>query len=332
MPQERLIDSFGRVHNNLRVSITDRCNIRCFYCMPEEDVVFLPRRDVLSFEEIERFVRVAATLGIDKVRITGGEPLVRRGVPVLIEKLRTVPGIRDIGLTTNGILLAAEAQALYDAGLERINVSLDTLNPEKFREITRREGFEKVLEGIFEAKRVGFDPVKINTVAIRGITEDEVVPLGRFARDQDVEVRFIEFMPLDAENNWQRDKVLFASEILELLAEGIGPLDPVAGQDTQAPASEYVFADGVGRIGIIASVSRPFCRSCNRLRLTADGKLHNCLFSLEGMDVKGLLRDGGSDERIAEVIRESVGAKKEGHEINTSRFIKPPLAMYAIGG
>ena len=332
MPDARLIDSFGRLHNNVRISVTDRCNIRCFYCMPEQDVVFLPRRDVLTFEETERFVRVAARLGINKVRITGGEPLVRRGLPVLIEKLRRVPGIRDIGLTTNGILLAAQAQALYDAGLKRINISLDTLNADKFREITRRDGFEKVLEGIFEAKRVGFQPVKINAVAIRGVTEDEVVPLGQFAREHDVELRFIEFMPLDAENNWQREKVLFAHEVLELLTSAFGPLVPAGDQDPQAPASDFVFADGIGRVGIIASVSRPFCMRCNRLRLTADGKLHNCLFSLEGTDVRGPLRHGGSDEEIAQLIRESVGAKKEGHEINTARFIKPPRAMYAIGG
>ena len=329
---EQLVDSFGRVHRNLRVSVTDRCNIRCYYCMPAENVVFMARRELLSFEEIERFVRVVARLGVDKLRLTGGEPLVRRELPVLVAKLSRIAGIDDLGLTTNGVLLKPIAQELYEAGLRRINISLDTLRAEKFREITRRDGFEKVLEGIFEAKRVGFDPVKINAVAIRGVTEEEVVPMARFAREHDVEMRFIEFMPLDAENRWERGKVLFAQEILDILAEGIGPLEPAANQDPRAPASRYVFADGVGQIGIIASVSRPFCMSCDRLRLTADGKLRNCLFAHDELDVKALLRGNGTDEEIAALVHRSVGAKKEGHEINTARFVQPPRPMHSIGG
>lgn len=327
----RLIDSFGRVHNNLRISVTDRCNIRCVYCMPEA-VEFLPRSSLLTFEEIERFVRVAATLGIDKVRLTGGEPLVRRDLPGLVARLAAVPGIKDIGLTTNGILLAPMAQALWDAGLRRINVSLDTMDPDRFRELTRRPGFEQVIEGILAARAAGFDPVKINAVAIKGMTEDDVVPLGVFAREHGLELRFIEYMPLDVAHQWERDKVLFAAEILERLERGIGPLHPAPDQDPRAPAVDYDYADGLGRVGLIASISRPFCMSCNRIRLTADGKLRNCLFALEEADIRALLRGGADDVAIARVLRESVAGKWEGHEINTSRFIKPERLMHSIGG
>ena len=328
---DRLIDSFGRVHNNLRISVTDRCNIRCTYCMPET-VVFLPRRSLLSFEEIERFVRVAVPLGITKIRLTGGEPLVRRGLPLLVEKIAAIPGIDDVGLTTNGILLAPMARALRDAGLRRINVSLDTLDPAKFQELTRRPGLEQVIEGIHAAREAGFDPVKINAVAIKGVTEDDVVPLVRFARLHGLETRFIEYMPLDAGDLWEREKVLFADEILDLLTREIGPLVPAPDQDPKAPAVAYDFADGVGRIGLIASVSRPFCMSCNRIRLTAEGKLRNCLFALEETDVRGLLRGGAGDAEIARALRECVAGKWEGHEINTARFIKPARLMHAIGG
>ncbi|MBV8315649.1 MAG: GTP 3',8-cyclase MoaA [Planctomycetaceae bacterium] len=328
---DRLIDSFGRVHNNLRISVTDRCNIRCTYCMPET-VVFLPRQSLLSFEEIERFVRVAVPLGITKIRLTGGEPLVRRGLPLLVEKIAAIPGIDDVGLTTNGILLAPMARALRDAGLRRINVSLDTLDPAKFQELTRRPGLEQVIEGIHAAREAGFDPVKINAVAIKGVTEDDVVPLVRFARLHGLETRFIEYMPLDAGDLWEREKVLFADEILDLLTREIGPLVPAPDQDPKAPAVAYDFADGVGRIGLIASVSRPFCMSCNRIRLTAEGKLRNCLFALEETDVRGLLRGGAGDAEIARALRECVAGKWEGHEINTARFIKPARLMHAIGG
>ena len=329
---EQLIDSFGRVHNNLRISVTDRCNIRCFYCMPADDVVFMKRSALLSFEEIERFVRVATKLGVNKVRLTGGEPLVRRELDKLVAQIAAIPEILDVGLTTNGILLADQAEALYAAGLRRINISLDALDPVRFKEITRREGYEKVIEGIQAAQQVGFDPVKVNAVTIRGMTEDQVVPFGHFARETGAEIRFIEFMPLDADNAWERDKVLFAHEIIESLNREIMPLVPVGQQDKTAPATEFMFEDGGGRIGFIASVSRPFCESCNRFRLTADGKLRNCLFSLEETDVKTMIRDGGSDDEIAAAIRESVAAKKEGHEINTARFIQPDRPMYSIGG
>ena len=329
---EKLIDSFGRVHDNLRISVTDRCNIRCFYCMPEDNPEFMQREEILTFEEIERFVRVVARLGVRKIRLTGGEPLVRRNLATLIEKLLAVPEIRDLALTTNGILLPEQAAELHAAGLRRINIHLDTLDAGRFKLITRRDGFEKVLEGIFLCKRLGFNPIKINSVAARGYVEEDIVPLGHFAREHGVEVRFIEFMPLDADNRWERDKVVFAQEIIDKLSSEIMPLVPVPDQDPRAPASEFMFEDGVGRIGIIASVSRPFCMSCNRIRLTSDGKIRNCLFAIDEFDVKGIMRSGGSDEEIAEVVRRAVGAKWEGHEINTARFIKPPRPMYAIGG
>ena len=330
---DTLIDSFGRVHNNLRISVTDRCNIRCFYCMPAEDVVFMNRDEVLRFEEIERVVRVAVSLGVNKIRLTGGEPLVRRDLDRLIARIAAIPEITDIGLTTNGILLAEQAARLYQAGLRRINISLDVLDPIRFREITRRDGYEKVQEGIRAAGQVGFDPVKINAVSIRGMTEEAIVPFGHFARETGVEIRFIEFMPLDADNAWERDKVLFAHEIIEILSAEIMPLVPLDRPDRNAPASEFTFADGIGRIGVIASVSQPFCMQCNRFRLTADGKLRNCLFSLEETDLKPLLRDGTStDADIARALRESIAAKKEGHEINTARFVQPNRPMYSIGG
>jgi GTP 3',8-cyclase len=326
----KLIDTFGRVHNNLRVSVTDRCNLRCTYCMPEE-VTFLDRAELLTFEEIARFVRLTVPLGIDKVRLTGGEPLLRRGLPELVRQVSAIDGVRDVGLTTNGLLLAGQAQALYDAGLRRINVSLDTLDPARFREVSRRDGLEQVLEGIFAAKKAGFDPVKVNAVSIRGVTDQDVVPLARFARQHGLEMRYIEYMPIGAEA-WERSKVYFAHEILDQIEREVGPLAPAKDYDPKAPAMEFEYADGGGRVGIIASVSRPFCHSCNRLRLTADGKVRNCLFALDEVDVKGLLRGGADDAEVAEVVRRNVWAKWEGHEINTARFVKPERTMHAIGG
>ncbi|QDU07277.1 GTP 3',8-cyclase MoaA [Gimesia aquarii] len=330
--QNQLIDSFGRVHNNLRISVTDRCNIRCFYCMPSENVQFVHRSKILSFEEIIRFVRLVVPMGVNKIRLTGGEPLVRRQIPELVKMLSEIPGIDDIGITTNGILLPQYAQELYDAGLRRINISLDALNAKKFEEITRRDDFEKVIEGIQSAHAAGFDPVKINAVSIRNMSEEEIVPFGRLARETGAEIRFIEFMPLDADNQWEREKVLFAHEIQEILTQGIMPLVAEKQSDQSAPASNFVFEDGVGRIGFIASISNPFCMSCNRFRLTADGKLRNCLFSLEETDIRELFQSNASDEQIIEAIRNSIAAKKEGHEINTARFIQPDRPMYSIGG
>jgi GTP 3',8-cyclase len=329
-PALPLIDSFSRVHNNLRISVTDRCNIRCVYCMPENPL-FMPRQQILSFEEIDRFVRVVVPMGIDKIRLTGGEPLVRRDLPVLVHKLAAIPGIQDIGLTTNGILLAEHARPLWDAGLRRINVSLDTMNPDRFQQITRRTGFEQVIQGILAAKEAGFDPVKVNAVAMKGITEEDIVPLARFARQHGLEMRFIEYMPLDG-GAWEREKVLFAAEILDRLREEVGPLEPAPDQDPRAPAVDYDYVDGGGRVGLIASVSRPFCMSCNRIRLTSDGKLRNCLFALDETDIRALLRGGAGDAEIASAVRQSVAAKWEGHQINTARFVQPGRLMHSIGG
>jgi cyclic pyranopterin phosphate synthase len=325
-----LIDTFGRKHNNLRISVTDRCNLRCTYCMPEE-VVFLDRRELLTFEEITHFVRVAAPLGIDKLRLTGGEPLLRRDLPRLVGMLAEVPGIKDIGLTTNGLLLAAHARALYDAGLRRINISLDTLDPGRFREVARRDGLEQVLAGIEAARAAGFAPVKVNAVSIRGLTDQDVVPLARYARANGLEMRYIEYMPIGAEP-WERGKVYFGHEILEQIEREVCPLVPAEDYDPRAPAMDFRYTDGGGRVGLIASVSRPFCMSCNRLRLTAEGKLRNCLFALTEADVKPLLRECPDDERLAEVIRRNVRDKWEGHEINTARFVRPERTMHAIGG
>ncbi len=329
-PTGPLIDTFGRVHNNLRISVTDRCNLRCTYCMPEE-VVFMDKHELLSFEEITRFVAMVAPLGIDKIRLTGGEPLMRRDLPRLVAMLAKIPGIKDIGLTTNGILLAPMAQPLFDAGLKRINISLDTLDPERFRQLARRDGLEQVLDGIHAARKAGFDPVKINAVSIRGITEHEVVPLARFAREHGLEMRFIEYMPIGADH-WERDKVYFAHEILDQIEQNVGPLVPAKDYDPKAPAMDFDYVDGGGRVGIIASVSRPFCMSCNRVRLTADGKLRNCLFALKEIDLKPLLRGGAGSEEIAALVRGNVWEKWEGHEINTARFVKPERTMHTIGG
>jgi cyclic pyranopterin phosphate synthase len=331
-PSPPLIDSFGRVHDNLRISVTDRCNIRCFYCMPETDVQFVERSEILDFEEIERFVGIAVGLGITKLRVTGGEPLVRRDLPVLIRRLAAIPGIRDLALTTNGVLLPDMAEALYEAGLRRLNVHLDTLDRERFRQITRRDDLDKVLAGLALAKRIGFSKIKINAVAVKNLVESDIVPLARFARENGFEVRYIEFMPLDAQSLWDRSKVLLADDMIETLSREISPLRPVPDPDPRAPATQYEYADGGGAVGFIASVSRPFCLNCNRLRLTADGKLRYCLFAIHEDDVKGLMRSGASDDEIAARIRRNIAGKWIGHEINSAKFVAPPRPMYSIGG
>ena len=327
-----LIDGYGRRHDNLRISVTDRCNIRCYYCMPERDVQFVPREEILSFEEIERFARIAASLGIRKIRITGGEPLVRRDLPVLVERLAAIPGIEDLALTTNGLLLAEQAEALRRAGLRRLNVHLDTLDRERFRRITRRDEIARVLAGLEEARRAGFRDIKINAVAVKGLTEPDVVPLAHFGRGNGYQIRYIEFMPLDAQGLWDRSRVLLMQDILDILAEEFGPLEAVPDADPRAPALEYRFRDGRGSVGFIASVSRPFCLNCNRIRLTADGHLRYCLFALEETDVKSLLRGSATDDEIRAVIRRTVAAKWLGHEIQQANFTPPPRPMYAIGG
>lgn len=327
-----LSDTFGRMHDNLRISITDRCNVRCFYCMPEDNANYAPRSEILSFEEIERFVRVAVSLGVTKVRVTGGEPLVRKDLPVLIRKLAAIPEIKDLALTTNAVQLARHAQALYDAGLRRLNVHLDTLDRERFLRITRRDELGRVLEGLDLAERIGFGPIKINAVAVKNLVEPDIVPLARFGRERGFEVRYIEFMPLDAQGLWSRANVLSADEIIQTLSREISPLVEIPNRDDRAPATEYSFADGIGRVGFIASVTRPFCLNCNRIRLTSDGKLRYCLFAIEETDVKSLLRGGAPDSEIAATIRATIHGKWLGHEINTSKFVAPPRPMHAIGG
>jgi cyclic pyranopterin phosphate synthase len=326
-----LVDSYGRAHDNLRISVTDRCNIRCFYCMPETDVQFVSRSEILDFEEIERFARVAASLGVTKLRITGGEPLVRRDLPTLVRALSAIPGISDLALTTNAVLLAGLAKPLFDAGLRRLNVHLDTLDRERFKKIARRDNLRETLAGLEAAKRAGFR-IKLNCVAVKGLVEPDIVPLARYARENGFEARFIEFMPLDAQNLWDRSRVLLADDIVALLSREVSPLIPVPDPDARAPASEYEYADGGGRVGFIASISRPFCLNCNRIRLTADGKLRYCLFAIEETDIRTALRSGASDEEIAALVRSAVSAKWRGHEINTSTFVAPPRGMYSIGG
>lgn len=331
-----LVDAFGRRHNNLRISVTDRCNIRCFYCMPEENPTYVPKAEVLSYEELLRFTRVAVGLGIDKIRLTGGEPLVRRDLEILVEGLLAIPGVRDLALTTNGILLAEQAERLYAAGLRRLNVHLDTLDAARFRQIARRDGLDRVLAGLDRAAELGFGPIKLNAVAVKGVIEPDLVPLARLGRERGWQVRFIEFMPLDADGRWRRDQVFTAEEILAVLGREIAPLEPAPGQDPRSPASEFVYADGVGRVGIIASVTRPFCHTCNRIRLTADGKLRNCLFALSELDVRAQLRSAEEpaalEAGLAALIRRSVGDKWEGHEINRATFQAPARPMHAIGG
>ena len=326
-----LIDSFGRRHNNLRLSVTDRCNLRCTYCMPEE-VEFLPKDHLLTFEELTRVASVAASLGVDKLRLTGGEPLLRQNLDLLVRMLVAIPGIKDVGLTTNGLLLEKFAGPLFDAGLKRLNVSLDSLDEGQFKILTRRSGVERVLAGIAEARRVGYKSIKINAVAMKGVTESQIVPLARYCRNNELELRFIEFMPLEADGVWDRSKVLTAEEILGILAEAGLEAKPAANGDPNAPAEEFDYVDGGGRIGIIASVSKPFCGSCNRLRLTAEGKLRNCLFALEETDLRGPLRSGAGDVEIATIFRAVVADKWAGHQINSPTYIRPLRTMHAIGG
>ena len=326
-----LIDSFGRRHNNLRLSVTDRCNLRCTYCMPEE-VEFLPKGHLLSFEELTRVATVAASLGVDKLRLTGGEPTLRQDLDRLVRMLVAVPGIRDIGLTTNGMLLEKFAGSLFDAGLRRLNVSLDSIDEGQFRILTRRQGVERVLAGIAEAKRVGFSSIKINAVAIKGTTETQIVPLARYCLENGLELRFIEFMPLEADGVWDRSKVLTAEEILSILADAGLDAVPSPEADPNAPAEEFVYSSGGGKLGIIGSVSRPFCANCNRLRLTAEGKLRNCLFSLEETDLRESLRMGADDDEIRNIFRQVVADKWAGHQINSPTYIRPLRTMHAIGG
>jgi cyclic pyranopterin phosphate synthase len=298
--------------------------------MPETGGAFSPMQALLSFEQILQFVSVVSRLGVDKIRLTGGEPLLRPKLPDLVAGLTHVPGIRDLALTTNGLLLSSAAEPLFAAGLRRLNIHLDTLDRARFETITRRDELSRVLAGIDRAIAAGFR-IKLNAVAIKGLTEPDIVPLVRFARERNMEVRFIEFMPLDAQHLWSLDRVLTADEMIAILSREFGPLIPVPDGDPRAPATEYEFANG-HRVGFIASVSRPFCSNCNRLRLTADGKLRYCLFAREETDIKYLLDGSGSDAALETAVRSTVWQKWAGHDINRSSFVAPERPMYAIGG
>ena len=331
MTEAGLVDGFGRVHTDLRVSVTDRCNLRCTYCMPLE-ATFRPAVEHLTVAEIIRVVAVAAGLGVRSVRLTGGEPLLRSDLAPLVARLTALPGIDEVALTTNGLLLAEQAATLRGAGLSRLNVSLDSLRPDVFERIARRSGLDRVLAGLAAAKAAGFTAIRINAVSIRGLTEAEVVPLADFCRREGFELRFIEFMPLDAEAAWSREQVLSGADVRAILVRAVGPLLPVGGTDPGQPATDYAWADGSGRVGFIDPVSAPFCDRCDRLRLTADGQFRNCLFSLAEWDARAVLRGGGSDEAIAGLLRECVAAKRAAHGIDTPAFARPARSMYQIGG
>ena len=324
----QLVDGFGRVHRDLRISVTDRCNFRCTYCMPAEGLEWVPRDDLLTFEEIARVARIMVErYGVDGIRLTGGEPTVRANLPVLVRLLAEL-GI-DLAMTTNGVSLRLLAGELRDAGLRRVNVSCDSLRPDRFAELTRRDGLARVLDGIDAAVEAGFDPVKVNCVVMRGVNEDEVADFVDFGRNKGVEVRFIEFMPLDADGIWSNDLVVAVDEILALVNQA-SPVEPVG--RTSAPATRYRFADGVGSVGIVASVSDSFCSTCDRVRLTADGQFRNCLFAVTETDVRTLLRSGAGDDEIAAALEESVASKWAGHQINRVHFVRPHRSMSQIGG
>jgi len=330
-----LVDSFGRVVRDLRISVTDRCNFRCTYCMPAEGMTWLDRSEVLTYEEIERVARICVEkFGVDSLRLTGGEPTVRAHLPQLISKLaalRLPDGTKpDIALTTNGATLRNIAVELRDAGLDRINVSMDSLKPERFFAMTRRDELHNVLAGIAEAQVAGFSPMKVNAVVERGANDDEILDLVRYGRDNNVEVRFIEFMPLDATNEWERNKVVSQDEIVATIAAEF-PLELMPARGA-APADRWRFLDGKGTVGVIPSVTHPFCGDCDRVRLTSDGQFRTCLFATDESDIRSLLRNGGTDAEIAELIQVAVGAKWAGHQINQVNFIRPNRSMSQIGG
>jgi GTP 3',8-cyclase len=328
---EVLRDSWGREIRSVRVSVTDKCNFRCRYCMPAEGLEWLGRDQLLSFEELERLVRILASMGVDEVRLTGGEPLVRRDLPHLVELLAAVPGVRDLALTTNGVLLDRFAKPLVDAGLKRLNVSLDSLSHVRFAEITRRDALDRVLAGLEEAERYPeLRPIKVNCVAIRGFTEEEVPALAELARRKPYVVRFIEFMPLDADEAWRGDSVLTGGEIRALIEEH-WPLEEIPAK-TSSTARRFRFADGAGEIGFVNPVSEPFCSSCDRIRLTADGQLRTCLFSRREWDLKTPLRDGSSDAELENLIRFAVRHKELKHKISDPGFTRASRSMSQIGG
>jgi cyclic pyranopterin phosphate synthase len=328
----KLVDSFGRIHTSLRLSVTDRCNIRCFYCMPAERVDFLPRPEILDFEEITRAARIFGDLGIRKIRITGGEPLVRRELPGLVRQLRAIAAIEEIAMTTNAILLDACARELKQAGLDRINVSLDTLDRRQFASLTRRDNLPDVLRGIHAAREAGFSDLRLNAVAIKGLTESQIIPLTQFALEHSLKLRFIEFMPLNSTGQWHENDVLTGAGIRQMIETHFGKLQPEPRPDPSQPAVDFRLTRFDGSIGFINSVSEPFCGDCNRVRLTAEGKIRNCLFSKDEWDLRKMLRDGSSDAEIQEMIRDCIAHKKAAHGIGSPDFEKPARAMYQIGG
>jgi cyclic pyranopterin phosphate synthase len=337
-----LVDPFGRTIRDLRISVTDRCNFRCTYCMPEEGMKWLPRSDVLSFEEMERLARIfVERFEVDGLRLTGGEPTVRAHLPVLVDKLARlrVPASSssplagrkpDLSITTNGATFRLLAHELRDAGLDRINISLDTLQREKFLQMTRRDELVRVLDGIVAAQEAGFSPVKINTVIERGVNDDEILDLAEFGRREQVEIRFIEFMPLDASGHWMNDKVVTQDEIVAMISERY-PIEQVPARGA-APADRWRYLDGAGMIGIIPTISKPFCGDCDRVRITADGQFRTCLFATTEFDLLRLMRAGASDDDVAVEIQRAVGTKWAGHQINQVNFIRPDRSMSQIGG
>ena len=348
---ELLTDSHGRILRDLRVSVTDRCNFRCMYCLPETEAAqnfyrghwahlpnsapisqqWVPKANLLSFEEIERFVRVAVSMGIQKIRLTGGEPLLRQGVEELVARLAGIPGIEDLAMTTNGFLFAEKAQALRDAGLRRVSFSMDSLDRENFKKITGREGLNEVLNSIQLARQLGFNPVKVNAVVIRGINDHEIEALAEFAREQDLSFRFIEFMPLDSARAWQKEMVVSGAEILRRLQTRF-VLQPVTSDNPSSTSKRWRFSDGRGEIGIIAPVSEPFCGHCNRIRMTADGKIRTCLFSVVEHDLRSLLRKGSSEDEISEWLKGVVWQKEARHHIGEPDFQPASRSMSCIGG
>jgi cyclic pyranopterin phosphate synthase len=328
---EPLVDGHGRVIGDLRVSVTDRCNFRCQYCMPAEGLPWLERGEILSFEEVTRLVGVLAAMGVRDVRLTGGEPLVRRNFPALVGMLRQVEDVAEISLTTNGFLLDQQAEALVRAGVDRFNVSLDSLQRDRFYALTRRDALPRVLRGLEQlAHFPEAHPIKINAVAIRGFTEQEVIPFAELARHTSYQVRFIEFMPLDGDRAWSPEQVLTGAEIRAAIA-AVYPLEPEP-REPSATSRVYRFADGRGRIGFINPVSEPFCGDCNRIRLTADGRLRTCLFSLGETDLRGPLREGASDRELEAIVRRAVWRKELKHHVGEPGFIQPDRTMSAIGG
>jgi len=324
-----LVDPHGRTVRDLRISVTDRCNLRCRYCMPAEGMDWLPRADLLTYEEIERIARTCVErFGFDGIRITGGEPTVRAHLPVLVEKLARLG--TDLSLTTNGATLALLAADLRAAGLRRVNISLDSLRPETFLAVTRRAALDQVLEGIDAAIAAGFSPVKVNCVLIRGVNDDEIVDFATFGRERRVTIRFIEFMPLDADDGWAPATVVPGAEVVAAI-DAVYPLEPVEARGS-APAERFRYTDGGGEVGVIASVTQSFCGSCDRVRLTAEGMFRNCLFAVRETDLRSVLRSGGSDDDLAAAIVADVGHKWAGHSIGQVDFIRPDRSMSQIGG